>query len=73
MIIQGGNIMASMQEYCELLSTTQLQAILLEEFEGRGNLPMEAILTVCDALAKRDASLPAVHETLRSLCRAYLP
>lgn len=65
--------MASLQEYCDLLSTSQLQAILQEECAGRGSLPAEAILTVCDALAKRDPALPSIHDALRTLCRTYLP
>ena len=64
--------MASMQEYCEMLSTTQLQALLREEYSGTGNLPVEGILTICSILAQRVPSKPSLRETLRRLCESYL-
>ena len=64
--------MASLREYCEMLSTTQLQALLREECEGRGNLPADTVLMICDILANRDETLPSVSETLRCLCRMYI-
>lgn len=64
--------MASAQEYCEKLSTSQLQALLREEAEGRGALPQEIILVICDILSQRDPSLPDLNQLLRQICRAYL-
>lgn len=65
--------MASLQEYCTMLSTSQLQALLREECEGRGSLPLEGILSICGILAQRDPKLPDVRQTLLQLCRTYLP
>ena len=65
--------MASLQEYCEKLSTTQLQALLREECAGRGELPPEGILAICEILSRRCPELPTVRQTLLELCRAYLP
>lgn len=64
--------MASMQDYLEMLSTSQLQAVLREECEGKGSLPEDAILTICRILSGRDPSLPTVRQTLLSLCHCYL-
>ena len=64
--------MATLQEYCEKLSTSQLQALLREETENRGSMTTETILIVCDILASRDPSLPSVRQLLMTLCRAYL-
>ena len=64
--------MATIQEYCEMLSTSQLQALLREECEGRGRLTPEIILAICDILAGRDPSLPTAHQLLQTLCRSYL-
>lgn len=65
--------MASLREYCEKMSDTQLQALLREECEGRGSLPVMAVLDICDILTQRHPELPSVQDTLRNLCRAYLP
>ena len=64
--------MASLKEYCEKLSTSQLQALLREECEGRGALTEEGILEICEILARRCPDLPTVKQTLLGLCRAYL-
>lgn len=64
--------MASLREYCDHLSSTQLQALLREEWEGRGALPAEAILAICEILSQRHPELPTVKQTLLNLCRAYL-
>jgi hypothetical protein len=64
--------MASMQEYFEKFSSSQLQALLREEAEGRGSMLPEVILAICDTLSRRDLSLPNVEDILRQLCRAYL-
>lgn len=64
--------MASLREYCEMLSTEQLKALLREECNGRGSLPMDTILMICDILSQRDTDLPGVRETLLNLCRSYL-
>ena len=64
--------MASLKEYCEMLSTSQLQALLQEEAEGRGSLPQEVVLIICDTLSQRDPSLPDLNQLLRQICRAYL-
>ena len=61
--------MASLREYCEKMSDTQLQALLREECEGRGNLPREAVLTICEILAQRMPERPGVDSILRDLCR----
>ena len=63
--------MASVQEYLEMLSTSQLQAILREECEGRGNLPIESILMICDILSQRNSRLPAIRASLLDVCRKY--
>ena len=64
--------MASLQEYCEMMSTSQLQALLREEIAGRGRLPEETILLICDVLARREARFPPVKSVLQKLCQAYL-
>ena len=64
--------MATLREYCEKMSDTQLQALLREECEGRGSLPQETILLICDILARRYPEKPAVAQVLRDLCRVYL-
>ncbi len=65
--------MASLAEYCGKMSTSQLQALLREECEGRGALTLEVILGICEILARRCPELPTVKQTLLGLCRAYLP
>ena len=64
--------MASLKDYCTKLSTSQLQALLREECEGRGALTPEAILEICEILSGRCPELPTVKQTLLGLCRAYL-
>lgn len=64
--------MASLKEYCEKLSTSQLQAILREDCEGRGNLTIDAILMICEILAKRNPAKPPVLDKIHELCRPYL-
>lgn len=64
--------MASLKEYCENLSTSQLRSLLREECEGRGNLPVQAILDICEILSQREPDKPSVKEVLCQLCRAYL-
>ena len=64
--------MASVKEYLEMLSTSQLQALLREECEGKGNLPTEAILLICQTLSDRDPSLPTPRQILLNLCKCYL-
>ena len=64
--------MASVKEHCEKLSTSQLQALLREEAEGRGALLPEVILIICDILSRRDPAMPDLTQQLRQLCRAYL-
>ncbi len=64
--------MAAIQEYLQKLSTTQLQALLREECEGRGTLPLETILDICNILAERNPQLPAVKEIILKLCRTYI-
>lgn len=64
--------MASFLEYCENMSTEQLQALLREEYRGCGNLPIPAILDVCSVLSTRDPSKPSVELLLRQLCGQYL-
>ncbi len=64
--------MAAVQEYLQKLSTTQLQALLREECEGRGSLPVEAVLSICEVLAERNSRYPAVKDLILQLCRSYL-
>lgn len=64
--------MASIQDYLKIMSTHQLKAILREECEGRGDLPVEVVLAICDLLAERDPALPPASQILRQLCRGYL-
>ncbi len=64
--------MHSLNEYLEKLSTTQLQALLREECEGRGSLPVEAVLSICEVLAERKPQYPAVEDVILRLCRIYL-
>lgn len=64
--------MASFREYAERFSTTQLQALLREECDGRGAMATESILDICDILSQRDPSLPTVRELIQNLCRCYL-
>ena len=64
--------MASVQEYCEMLSTSQLHSLLREECEGRGAMPAEMILLICDILSQRDPTKPDAREMLLRLCACYL-
>ncbi len=64
--------MATVQDYLRKLSTTQLQALLREECEGRGDLPVEAILQICEILSDRESQRPTVKDILLRLCREYL-
>lgn len=64
--------MASLYEYLGTFSTSQLQGLLRDECEGRGTLPMDTILLICEILAQRDPELPSIKETLLNLCRSYL-
>ncbi len=64
--------MATIQDYLRKLSTTQLQALLREECEGRGNLPLEAVLDICEVLAERKPQCPAVKDVILQLCSVYL-
>ncbi len=64
--------MAAIQDYLQRLSTTQLQALLREECEGRGDLPMEAVLSICEVLSERNPKYPAAKDVILHLCRAYL-
>lgn len=64
--------MASVKEYCEKLSTSQLQALLREECAGRGNMTMDTILLICEILAKRNPAKPPVMDKIYELCRTYL-
>lgn len=63
----------SAQAYCERLSTSQLQALLREECAGRGDLPEDLILVICDILAQRDPSLPTAKQILLEIAARYLP
>ncbi len=64
--------MASVREYLQKLATTQLQALLREECEGRGNLPIESILNICEVLTEREPGYPAVKDVILQLGRVYL-
>ena len=64
--------MASVEEYCEMLSTSQLEALLLEEYNNRGALPMDVILLICQILSQRNPALPAIEDSLRELCKNYI-
>ncbi len=64
--------MATVREYCELMSTDQLRALLREEYEGRGSLPLLAILDICDILSERDPGKPSAEQLLHQLCEQYL-
>ena len=64
--------MASLREYCDKMSTSQLKALLQEEYSGNGSLPVEAILDICSILADRDPSKPSVEDLLRQMCKHYL-
>lgn len=64
--------MATAKEYMEKLSTEQLQALLREEYKGRGNLPTLAILDICEILSTRLPDVPTPDQIVRQLCRQYL-
>ena len=64
--------MASAQEYMEMMSTRQLQAILREECNGQGDLPLNAILDICEILSRRIPDAPSIDHSIRQLCRQYL-
>ena len=64
--------MASVQEYCEMLSTSQLEALLLEEYNNRGALPMDVILLICQILSQRNPALPSIEDSLRELFKKYI-
>ena len=64
--------MASIQEYCEMMSTSQLEALLLEECNNRGALPTDVILSICHILSQRNPALPCVEDSIRELCRKYI-
>ncbi len=64
--------MAAIQEYLKKLSTTQLQALLREECAGRGALPIETMLCICEVLKERKPQYPAVKDVILQVCSAYL-
>ena len=64
--------MASVSEYLEMMSTEQLQALLREEYNGRGSLPLLAILDICQILSRRLPDTPSVDQLIRQLCEQYL-
>ena len=64
--------MATVREYCNKLSTSQLEALLREDCAGRGNLSMEAILIICDILVERNPSKTPVREKFLEFCKYYL-
>ncbi len=64
--------MASAREYCEMMSTEQLRGLLREEYYGRGNLPSQMILEICDILSQREPDRPGAVQVLRQLCQQYL-
>ena len=47
-------------------------SMLREELEGRGNLPVEIILQICQVLAKRDAGFPSYRDSVLQMCKNYL-
>ena len=64
--------MASFREYCDKMSTSQLKALLQEEYSGNGRLPVSVILDICSSLADRDPTKPSVEDLLRQMCKHYL-
>lgn len=64
--------MESAQEYMEMMSTRQLQAILREECDGQGSLPLYAILDICEILSRRIPDSPSIDQLIRQLCCQYL-
>lgn len=64
--------MPNAREYCEMMSTEQLQALLREEYNGRGSLPIPAILDICEILSQRDPEKPSAEQLIRQLCGQYL-
>ncbi len=64
--------MPTAQEYLQKLSITQLQALLREECDGRGSLPVEAILNICEILSERDLKYPKVKDMILHLCKDFL-
>lgn len=64
--------MASANEYLEMMSTQQLQALLREEYNGRGSLPLLAILDICEILSRRLPDTPTVDQLVCQLCGQYL-
>lgn len=64
--------MVSIRQYCEMMSTEQLQSLLREEYHGQGSLPTSAILEIRDILSQRDPSKPDAAQLIRQLCEQYL-
>ncbi len=64
--------MAAIQDYLQKLSTTQLQALLREECEGRGTLSVEAVLDICEVLAERQPQYRTVKDLILQRSRTYL-
>lgn len=64
--------MASAKDYMEMMSTRQLQAILREECDGQGSLPLYAILDICEILSQRIPDALSIDCLVRQLCRHYL-
>jgi len=64
--------MANFWQYCERLSTSQLQALLQEECAGRGKLTPDDILQICQILSTRNKQWPSYREAILELCKNYL-
>ena len=66
------NFSIEVLEYCEMMSTEQLRALLREECLGQGSLPTQATLDICAILADRNPNKPDVNQMLWQLCEQYL-
>ena len=63
----------SIREYCEKMSTEQLQAILRQYCDGIQNISVDAVLEICQILAEREEREIDVKAEFLRFCQNFLP
>ena len=64
--------MNDVKTYLRKLQLRELEHLLGEFCQGRGNVCMYAALDICFVLAENDPEKPDVDEAFRRFCAAYL-
>ena len=63
--------MGSLQDYLDRRSDDELRGMIRSYCMGVADLTSDAVLLICNTLAKRDAQLPDPYALFLSLCRMY--